>query len=57
MNFFYLENFPAQQLSLSDEDALAHFKKVFGEALKNSWKTSLNWAFGNKIQLRRNFYP
>ncbi|KAF2351966.1 Phosphatidylinositol 3-kinase C2 domain [Trinorchestia longiramus] len=33
------------QLSLSDEEALQHFRKEFGEAMKNSWKTSLNWAF------------
>ena len=36
---------PFQQLGLSDTEALQHFRKEFGDAMKNSWKTSLNWAF------------
>lgn len=34
-------------LSKSEEDALAHFRSKFDEALCNSWKTSLNWASHN----------
>ncbi|XP_018318828.1 phosphatidylinositol 4,5-bisphosphate 3-kinase catalytic subunit delta isoform [Agrilus planipennis] len=34
-------------LSKSDEEALAHFKSKFDEALSNSWKTSVNWATHN----------
>nr|BAQ19553.1 phosphatidylinositol 4,5-bisphosphate 3-kinase catalytic subunit beta isoform [Patiria pectinifera] len=30
-------------LDRSDEEALKHFKGKFTEALKNSWKTSLDW--------------
>lgn len=34
-------------LHLSEEDALKHFENKFNEALKNSWKTSVNWAVHN----------
>ncbi|XP_072040806.1 phosphatidylinositol 4,5-bisphosphate 3-kinase catalytic subunit beta isoform-like [Amphiura filiformis] len=34
-------------LDKSDEEALKHFQKKFNEALKESWKTSLNWMFHN----------
>lgn len=36
-----------QVLSKSEEDALAHFRSKFNDALRNSWKTSLNWASHN----------
>ena len=32
-------------LDKSDEEALKHFRKKFDEALKGSFKTSLNWMF------------
>ncbi|XP_077998659.1 phosphatidylinositol 4,5-bisphosphate 3-kinase catalytic subunit beta isoform-like [Glandiceps talaboti] len=32
------------QLNLSEEEAISHFQRKFNDALKNSWKTSLNWA-------------
>ncbi|XP_008468953.2 phosphatidylinositol 4,5-bisphosphate 3-kinase catalytic subunit delta isoform-like [Diaphorina citri] len=34
-------------LDLTEEDAIKHFRSKFGEALANSWKTSLNWASHN----------
>ncbi|KAF6209139.1 hypothetical protein GE061_014883 [Apolygus lucorum] len=34
-------------LDLNEEDALQHFRSKFDEALRNSWKTSLNWASHN----------
>ncbi|XP_030764148.1 phosphatidylinositol 4,5-bisphosphate 3-kinase catalytic subunit delta isoform-like isoform X2 [Sitophilus oryzae] len=34
-------------LSKTDEEAKAHFRAKFDEALSNSWKTSLNWASHN----------
>jgi len=34
-------------LNKTDEEALAHFRAKFDEALSNSWKTSLNWASHN----------
>lgn len=34
-------------LDKSDDDAIAHFRSKFAEALCNSWKTSLNWASHN----------
>nr|XP_022907614.1 phosphatidylinositol 4,5-bisphosphate 3-kinase catalytic subunit delta isoform [Onthophagus taurus]XP_022907621.1 phosphatidylinositol 4,5-bisphosphate 3-kinase catalytic subunit delta isoform [Onthophagus taurus] len=34
-------------LSMSEKDALAHFRSKFDEALSNSWKTSVNWATHN----------
>ncbi|CAB0010965.1 unnamed protein product [Nesidiocoris tenuis] len=34
-------------LDLNETDALQHFKSKFDEALRNSWKTSLNWASHN----------
>jgi len=34
-------------MEMSEEDALAHFRSKFDEALCNSWKTSLNWASHN----------
>ena len=30
-------------LDRSDDEALKHFKGKFNEALKNSWKTSIDW--------------
>jgi hypothetical protein len=36
-----------QVLDLTEEDAIKHFRSKFGEALANSWKTSLNWASHN----------
>ncbi|XP_070560385.1 phosphatidylinositol 4,5-bisphosphate 3-kinase catalytic subunit beta isoform-like [Ptychodera flava] len=35
------------QLNLSEEEAIKHFQGKFNEALKNSWKTHLNWAAHN----------
>nr|XP_006815238.1 PREDICTED: LOW QUALITY PROTEIN: phosphatidylinositol 4,5-bisphosphate 3-kinase catalytic subunit beta isoform-like [Saccoglossus kowalevskii] len=32
------------QFQLTEEEALKHFRGKFDDALKNSWKTSLNWA-------------
>ncbi|XP_013393974.2 phosphatidylinositol 4,5-bisphosphate 3-kinase catalytic subunit beta isoform-like [Lingula anatina] len=34
-------------LNYSEDEALKHFRSKFDEALKNSWKTSLNWAAHN----------
>ncbi len=34
-------------LDKTDEEALKHFRKKYNEALKESWKTSLNWMFHN----------
>lgn len=34
-------------LNKTDQEALAHFRAKFDEALANSWKTSLNWASHN----------
>lgn len=34
-------------LEMSEQEALAHFRAKFYEALANSWKTSLNWASHN----------
>lgn len=34
-------------LDLSDNEALEHFRSKFDEALKNSWKTSVNWLAHN----------
>ncbi|XP_046678812.1 phosphatidylinositol 4,5-bisphosphate 3-kinase catalytic subunit delta isoform [Homalodisca vitripennis] len=34
-------------LDKTEQDALAHFRSKFDEALCNSWKTSLNWASHN----------
>jgi len=34
-------------MEMSEDDALAHFRSKFDEALCNSWKTSLNWASHN----------
>ncbi|XP_013182174.1 PREDICTED: phosphatidylinositol 4,5-bisphosphate 3-kinase catalytic subunit delta isoform [Papilio xuthus] len=34
-------------MDLSEEKALEHFRLKFIEAVKNSWKTSFNWAFHN----------
>lgn len=34
-------------LSKSEEEALEHFRSKFDEALRNSWKTSMNWATHN----------
>uniref|UniRef100_T1ISF0 phosphatidylinositol 3-kinase n=1 Tax=Strigamia maritima TaxID=126957 RepID=T1ISF0_STRMM len=31
-------------LDLSEQEALKHFRSKFDEALRNSWKTSVNWA-------------
>ena len=30
-------------LDKGDDEALRHFQSKFNEALKNSWKTSVNW--------------
>lgn len=35
------------KLDMSDQEALKHFKSKFVEALKNSWKTSMNWMAHN----------
>lgn len=35
------------KLDKSDDEALKHFQQKFNEALKNSWKTSFNWAAHN----------
>jgi len=34
-------------LDLNDEEALKHFRCKFEEALKNSWKTNINWMAHN----------
>ncbi|XP_025017100.1 phosphatidylinositol 4,5-bisphosphate 3-kinase catalytic subunit delta isoform-like isoform X2 [Tetranychus urticae] len=34
-------------LDLTQEEALAHFRSKFDEALKNSWKTNINWLAHN----------
>ncbi|CAH1772431.1 unnamed protein product [Owenia fusiformis] len=34
-------------LNLSEDEAIKHFRNKFNEALKNSWKTSLNWTAHN----------
>lgn len=34
-------------LNKTEQEALAHFRAKFDEALANSWKTSLNWASHN----------
>ncbi|XP_052755017.1 phosphatidylinositol 4,5-bisphosphate 3-kinase catalytic subunit delta isoform [Galleria mellonella] len=34
-------------MDLSEEKAMEHFRSKFSEAMKNSWTTSLNWAFHN----------
>ncbi|XP_076049000.1 phosphatidylinositol 4,5-bisphosphate 3-kinase catalytic subunit delta isoform-like [Oratosquilla oratoria] len=33
------------KLDLTEDAALEHFRCKFAEALSNSWKTSINWAF------------
>ncbi|XP_076048999.1 phosphatidylinositol 4,5-bisphosphate 3-kinase catalytic subunit delta isoform-like [Oratosquilla oratoria] len=33
------------KLDMTEEAALQHFRDKFAEALSNSWKTSINWAF------------
>ena len=34
-------------LDMSEQEALKHFRLKFDEALKNSWKTSINWMMHN----------
>ncbi|GFY47911.1 phosphatidylinositol 4,5-bisphosphate 3-kinase catalytic subunit beta isoform [Trichonephila inaurata madagascariensis] len=34
-------------LDMSEQEALKHFRNKFDEALKNSWKTSINWMAHN----------
>lgn len=34
-------------LDMSEQEALKHFRSKFDEALKNSWKTSVNWIAHN----------
>ncbi|XP_013190051.2 phosphatidylinositol 4,5-bisphosphate 3-kinase catalytic subunit delta isoform [Amyelois transitella] len=34
-------------MNLSEEEAMAHFRWKFDDAIKNSWTTSINWAFHN----------
>lgn len=34
-------------LDMSEQEALKHFRSKFDEALKNSWKTSMNWMAHN----------
>ena len=34
-------------LDLSEQEALRQFRSKFDEALKNSWKTSVNWFIHN----------
>ncbi|XP_028178666.1 phosphatidylinositol 4,5-bisphosphate 3-kinase catalytic subunit delta isoform [Ostrinia furnacalis] len=34
-------------MDLSEEKAMEHFRSKFSEAVKNSWTTSINWAFHN----------
>ncbi|GIY91475.1 phosphatidylinositol 4,5-bisphosphate 3-kinase catalytic subunit beta isoform [Caerostris extrusa] len=34
-------------LDMSEQEALKHFRTKFDEALKNSWKTSINWLAHN----------
>ncbi|CAH1990801.1 unnamed protein product [Acanthoscelides obtectus] len=34
-------------MNKTEDEALAHFRAKFDEALSNSWKTSLNWASHN----------
>lgn len=36
-----------QVMDLSEEKALEHFRLKFIEAVKNSWKASVNWAIHN----------
>lgn len=41
----FLETFPKDSLALgkSEEEALKNFKVKFNEALRESWKTKVNW--------------
>lgn len=34
-------------LEMSESEALQHFRSKFDEALRNSWKTSVNWVAHN----------
>lgn len=36
-----------QVLNKTEQEALAHFRTKFDEALAGAWKTSLNWASHN----------
>ena len=38
-------------LSLSEEEAIRDFQKKFDDAIKNSWKTSMNWMAHNAIRV------
>ncbi|XP_064610271.1 phosphatidylinositol 4,5-bisphosphate 3-kinase catalytic subunit delta isoform-like [Liolophura sinensis] len=35
----------ALALNMTETQAIKHFREKFNEALRNSWKTSVNWAF------------
>lgn len=35
----------ALALNMTETQAIKHFREKFDEALRNSWKTSINWMF------------